>query len=288
MILTGFDYAAPATPAEALELLTGTPGAVPLAGGQQLLVELQKDGRLAPLLVDLRKVAGLSGIDITQSGSLRIGAGTTLAEIAEDERVRAGLPALAAAALSCGDPQVRNRGTIGGNLSTEAAPTDLPVAAIALGADVVVAERGGGTRRLDAEAYAEQVAGGRPAGLLAIALDVPAPVAGSAAAFEKIAVRATRFPLCAVAVSAARDADGALTAVRVAVTGSVSRPRRLPVLEAGLTGTKPTLATVRARIRDLPQDTFVARPGVSREYLAHLTAVLTDRALRTTAAAATA
>ncbi|WP_219672130.1 FAD binding domain-containing protein, partial [Streptomyces bambusae] len=127
MILTEPDYVRPAGLGEALALLRGTPGARLLAGGQSLLPELRAGRDRARLLVDIRRLAELRGITRTDAGALRIGAATTLAELAAHPLVLAAAPELAAAARANGDPQVRNLGTAGGNLAAAGRPTDLPV-----------------------------------------------------------------------------------------------------------------------------------------------------------------
>lgn len=279
MILTRFDYAVPATVEEAAALLAATPGSRVLAGGQSLLADLQKDGAPAPLLVDLRRVPGLRGISEGPDGTLRIGAMTTLAELADDPRLRLAYPVLGEAARSNGDPQVRNRGTVAGNLAATGRPTDLPVAAAVTGASVVVGDTSG-SRTLTAEEFAALVAEDRLAGLVVTRIELPAPPAGQSGTFEKIAVRATRYPLCAVAVQAARAADGTLVSARIAVTGATPAPVRLPALEQALPGVRGTDQEVRAAVRTLPRSAFTSRPGVSQEYLTHLVGVLTARALK--------
>lgn len=213
MILTEFDYARPAGLDEALALLSGTRGARILAGGQSLLPDLRSGADSARLLVDIRRLADLRGTGRTPDGRhVRIGALTTLADLAADQLVLAEAPELAAAARSNGDPQVRNLGTVGGNLAAAGRATDLPVAAIAADAVVELAGPGGRTT-LPAEEFA---AGTAPAGQVLTALLLPA--AGPAAAFEKSADRATRYPVCATAVRITADGP------RIAVTGATPAP----------------------------------------------------------------
>lgn len=175
MILTDFDYVRPAGLDEALTLLSGTRGARLLAGGQTLLPALRTgeivlDPAGGPLLVDIRHVDELRGIEDGPGGGLRIGALTTLAELAAHPRVLAGAPELAAAARANGDPQVRNLGTVGGNLAATGRATDLPVAAVA--ADALVELAGpGGRSTVPAEEFA---ATGAPAGSVVTALLAPA------------------------------------------------------------------------------------------------------------------
>ncbi|MFF4370049.1 FAD binding domain-containing protein [Streptomyces sp. NPDC001594] len=271
MILADFDYVRPDSLEEALALLAGTDGARVLAGGQSLLPGLRTGADRARLLVDVRHLARLRGV-ARDAGELRIGALTTLAELAADPRVLAGAPELAAAARANGDPQVRNLGTVGGNLAATERPTDLPVAAIAAGARAELAGRGG-TRTVPAE---ELAASGVPAGEVLTALLVPA--AGGAAAFEKTADRATRYPLCAAAVRITPDGP------RIAVTGATPRALRLRGVEDRLRGGPFTTGAVLAAFRAEPRELFVPGRGTSAEYLGHLAGVLTARALARAAA----
>ncbi|MEV7444961.1 FAD binding domain-containing protein [Streptomyces sp. NPDC091204] len=269
MILTEFDYARPAGLDEALALLTGTRGARLLAGGQSLLPDLRTGADHARLLVDIRQLAELRGIRREpEDGPLRIGALTSLAELAADPLVLAEAPELAAAARANGDPQVRNLGTVGGNLAAAGRATDLPVAAIA--ADAVVELAGpDGRSALPAEEFA---AGGAPAAAVLTALLVPA--AGRAAAFEKTADRATRYPVCATAV---RITPGG---PRIAVTGATPRVLRLRGVEDRLRGGPYSTDAVLAAFRAEPRELFVPGRGTSAEYLGHLAGVLTARALQ--------
>jgi xanthine dehydrogenase YagS FAD-binding subunit len=115
--MKAFEYVAPTSVEGAVDRLEERAGASrPLAGGMDL-IGLMKDYVLQPeRLVALGDIGDLRGIEQTADGGLRIGAMVTVAEIAADERIQAGWPALAAAAAEVGTPQIRNRGTIGGNL----------------------------------------------------------------------------------------------------------------------------------------------------------------------------
>jgi xanthine dehydrogenase YagS FAD-binding subunit len=114
-MLTRFSYKRAASIKEAVEAAS-KPGAQVLAGGTDLLGCLRSQIVKAEHLVSLRDIAELKGISATPAGGLRIGALTTLTELAENPKVREGYPALAQAALSAASPQLRNQGTLGGNL----------------------------------------------------------------------------------------------------------------------------------------------------------------------------
>ncbi len=110
-----FDYASPKTPGQAVRLLAA-PDAAPLAGGSDLLA-LMKDGIETPKrLVSLRAVEGLTGVRAEKDKGLRIGALTTLDDLAADPALGWEYPAIVAAAGRLAGPQIRNVATVGGNL----------------------------------------------------------------------------------------------------------------------------------------------------------------------------
>ena len=116
LVLPDFELARPRSLAEALGLLAGPPGeAVPIAGGTDLVPALKLGLRTPKRLVSLRGVAELRSVR-ELDGALHLGAGLTLGELADDQRLRAHAPAVAHAASLVGSPQVRNMGTLGGNL----------------------------------------------------------------------------------------------------------------------------------------------------------------------------
>ena len=115
--MKAFEYVAPTTVDGAIDRLEEHPNnSLPMAGGMDL-IGLMKNYVLQPdVIVALGDVGGLSQIEATDDGGLRIGAMVTIADIAADDHIRTNYPALAAAAAAVGTPQIRNRGTIGGNL----------------------------------------------------------------------------------------------------------------------------------------------------------------------------
>ena len=128
---------------EALAAKAERPEAVPIAGGTDVMVELNFDRRRPEAVLDLSRVPELAGWD-REDGRLRVGAGVTytraIAELAGD------LPGLAIAARTVGSPQIRNRGTIGGNLGSASPAGDCHPPLLAVGAEVEVASAGGSRR----------------------------------------------------------------------------------------------------------------------------------------------
>lgn len=143
MIPPSFDYARPATIDEALALLAehGDEAKV-LAGGHSLIPLLKLRLAQPAVLIDVERIDGLAGIRL-DGDEVVIGAMTRHREVEHSELVRAELPLLAAATGRVGDPQVRNRGTLGGALAHGDAASDLPAVALALGATLVVQGRDG-------------------------------------------------------------------------------------------------------------------------------------------------
>jgi CO/xanthine dehydrogenase FAD-binding subunit len=135
---------------EALAAKAAMPAAVPIAGGTDVMVELNFARRRPPALLDLGRVAELRGW-ASVDGRLRVGAGVTYAELTgERDRssasLAARLPGLAMAARTVGSPQIRNRGTIGGNLGSASPAGDCHPSLLAAGAEVEVASVRGARR----------------------------------------------------------------------------------------------------------------------------------------------
>src|SRR5262245_12245778 len=142
MFAADFDYFRPASVAEAWKLLKQHPGSKLLAGGHSLIPLLKLRLASPPALIDIGRIAELRGIS-SANGVIRIGALTTHAELADSRVVREQNPALAHAAALVGDPAVRNRGTVGGNVSHADPASDLPTVLLALGATFTATSAGG-------------------------------------------------------------------------------------------------------------------------------------------------
>ena len=140
----------PRTLEEALQLKADSPGAVPIEGGTDVMVELNFDRARPEALLNLNEVGELKGWS-RDNGTLRLGASLTYAEALEAP-LRELLPALAEASRTVGSPQIRNRGTIGGNLGTASPAGDALPPLLLDDAEVELASVRG-TRRLAVEAF---------------------------------------------------------------------------------------------------------------------------------------
>src|ERR1700692_4368906 len=134
---------------EALELKAAHPDAVPIAGGTDLMVELNFDRIRPPTILDLTRIPELTEWG-SENGQLRVGAGVTYARLIAELSDR--LPGLAIASRTVGSPQIRNRGTVGGNLGTASPAGDAHPPLLACDALVELASTSG-TRRVAAREF---------------------------------------------------------------------------------------------------------------------------------------
>jgi CO/xanthine dehydrogenase FAD-binding subunit len=143
------DFLQPATWTEALAMKAAHPDALPIAGGTDVMVEINFDRHRPPSFLDLTRIAELSewGLD---DGMLRVGAGVTYARLIGELGDR--LPGLAMASRTVGSPQIRNRGTVGGNLGSASPAGDAHPPLLASRAIVELASTAG-TRRLPAHEF---------------------------------------------------------------------------------------------------------------------------------------
>jgi len=137
MLLREVGYARPASLAEAVELLAANDGARALAGGQTLVNVMKARAGSPDALIDLSRIEELKGIDLARDGTLELGAMTTYTEIVQSSEARA-RPILGEVCAQIADVQVRNRGTIGGNICTNDPTNHLPPLFAALGAEMTI------------------------------------------------------------------------------------------------------------------------------------------------------
>ena len=142
MLLREVAYARPASLAEAVELLAANDGARALAGGQTLINVMKARAGSPDALIDLSRIEELKGIDLAGDGTLEIGAMTTYTELVQSSEARA-RPILGEVCAQIADVQVRNRGTIGGNICTNDPTNHLPPLLAALGAEMTIHGAGG-------------------------------------------------------------------------------------------------------------------------------------------------
>ena len=263
---------------EAVQFLSGNEGAKVLAGGHSLIPLMKLRLASPAALVDIGRIEALKGIS-AGDGGLSIGALTTHAEIAASDLVKEHAPLLAEAAALVGDPAVRNRGTIGGNVSHADPASDLPTVLTALGATFNVAGPSG-ERTIAASEF--------PTGLLENALEeneiltgVSVPSAPSGSAYVKFPHPASRYAVVGVAVILSVD-GGTCSSASVVVGGVETMPTRAASVEAALAGSDLSDGALDAAAEAVAGD-FGGDPisdiFASAEYRKAMAAVYLRRAL---------
>lgn len=258
----GFDYVKPGSLAAAVEAIKA--GGQPLGGGQTLIPTMKQRLAQPESLVDLTAVAELKGVCMTNDGKVSIGGATRHADVAANAEVTAKIPALAALAGGIGDPQVRNKGTLGGSVANNDPAACYPAAVLGLGATVRTNDR-----MIEADDYFQGMfTTALEEGEIVTAVDFPVP---EKANYQKFIQPASRFALTAVFV--AKFADG----VRVAVTGaSQDGVFRWAEAEAAL-GSNFSASALDGL--SVSADGMIADIHGSPEYRAHLVKVMTQRAV---------
>ncbi|MEX6506029.1 xanthine dehydrogenase family protein subunit M [Jiella sp. M17.18] len=202
-------YHRPTSVDEAAQLMGGTDGEGKFLSGGMTLIPTMKQRLAAPTdLIDLRHVEALKGISVN-GRQVTIGAGTTHAEVAQSDAIKAVCPGITELAGLIGDPAVRHMGTIGGSIANNDPAADYPAALRALGATIHTNKR---------EIPADDFFTGLfetalEEGEIVTAVSFEAP---DSSAYEKFRNPASRYAMCGVYV--ARSANG----VKIAVTGAGS------------------------------------------------------------------
>jgi carbon-monoxide dehydrogenase medium subunit len=142
VLLREVEYAKPSSVAEALQILASNDGARALAGGQTLINVMKARAASPDALVDLAALDELRGIELAADGTLSIGPMTTYTELVDSAEAKA-RPILAEVCAQIADVQVRNRGTIGGNLCSNDPTNHLPPLMVSIGATMTIAGQGG-------------------------------------------------------------------------------------------------------------------------------------------------
>jgi carbon-monoxide dehydrogenase medium subunit len=257
MLLREVEYAKPGSVDEALELLAANDGARALAGGQTMINVMKARAASPDMLVDLDGLDDLRGIELAADGTLTIGAMTTYTELMGSAEAKA-RPIIGEVCAQIADVQVRNRGTIGGNVCSNDPTNHLPPLMVAVGARMTIAG-GDGEREVAADefflgVYLTAVAQGE----LLTRIAIPA---GKKDGFAAVTLGAEGTCICNAAATVNGD-------VRVAL-GCVDA---VPVL---VTADAPEQVADAVRAAELTPPSDV---HASSEYRIHLAAVLAERA----------
>jgi carbon-monoxide dehydrogenase medium subunit len=274
VIPTSFEYQRAASIDDAIAKLTAAPGGKILAGGHSL-VPLMKLRLSEPgVLIDIARIGGLSGIR-EKDGRIEIGAATTHHEVATSALLRRLCPVLAETAAEIGDPQVRNRGTLGGSLAHADPAADYPAAILAVDAEIHV-KGPKGWRKIAAGSFFQ--------GLFTVDLAPDEIIVGiqvtpvKAAAYAKLHQRASHFAI--VGVAASLDVQGGtIRSARVGLTGAGTHATRLTAVEQALAGKPAARTSLEAAAAAAALDEVNSDIHASDTYRRAMITVYTRRAL---------
>jgi CO/xanthine dehydrogenase FAD-binding subunit len=285
MKLPPFDYACPATLPEAVQLLASRDGdAKAIAGGQSLMPMLAFRLAHPTLLVDLRKLAELRGIRISERG-VALGAMVRWRDIEDDARLDRAHPLLKAAVAHIAHYQIRNRGTVGGSIAHADPAAEMPGIAMTCDAEIAVAGKSGAHVIKAADFFQGALTTALTADEIIVEVRLPPWPAGRRWGFEEFARRRGDFAMAAAAVFYDQDAGGTARNAHVGVIGVADRPLRLAAVEDVLNGRtidEAIIAQAEAAAAAAvdPQGDIHA----SAAYRRALTGTMVERALRRAAA----
>jgi carbon-monoxide dehydrogenase medium subunit len=285
MKLPPFDYACPSTLPEAIELLASNDDAKAIAGGQSLVPMLAFRLAQPSLLVDLRKLADLRGIRISDAG-VTLGAMVRWRDIEDDERLETAHPLLKAAISHVAHYQIRNRGTVGGSIAHADPAAEMPGIAMTCDAEIAVVGKSGAHVIQAADFFQGALTTALTTDEIIVEIRLPAWPAGRRWGFQEFARRRGDFAMAAAAVFYDQDARGKARNAHVGVIGVGDRPLRLTAVEDVLNGESIDEATIAkadaatsAAVE--PQDDIHA----SAAYRRSLVGTMVERALKSAAAA---
>jgi len=277
VISTGFEYSRAKSLDDALAKLRAANGEAKLIAGGHSLVPLMKLRLSEPkAIIDIAHIPGLSGIN-KKGDTIEIGAGTVHHTVATSALLQQACPMVAEAAAAIGDPQVRNRGTLGGSLAHADPAADYPAVMLALDADIQVRSPGG-SRVVKAQEFFR--------GLFTVDLAADEIIVGvqfrpvKTAAYAKLYQRASHFAI--VGVAAALDVkDGKIQSARIGVTGASSHATRLTDVEQALAGKPLSKGSIAAAARSAGADLEDVNSDIhaSEAYRRAMIPVFTERAL---------
>ncbi|QQE76860.1 xanthine dehydrogenase family protein subunit M [Alicyclobacillus sp. SO9] len=281
MIPTSFEYEQAETVAQAISKLLESSGeAKLLAGGHSLLPMMKLRLSSPEKLIDISGIKELHGI-VRDPDALVVGALTTHAEVASSRMVRDTLPLLADAAGKIGDLQVRNRGTVGGNLAHADMASDLPAVALALDAEITV-ETPHGTEVIPVDEFLlGPLITALPENSVLKNVRFKIPQKGFNSVYEKISHPASGYAVVGIAAVIACDDNNVVTQAAIGVTGAGDVAYRAKAVEEALLGKVFTEDVIRHASELAADDGVIAGDlYASENYRRQLCKVHTARALR--------
>ena len=252
MFAAAFDYHKASSVAEAIQLLGANEDSKLMAGGHSLIPLLKLRLARPSAVVDIGGISELKGISVN-NGSVRIGALTTHWEIASSSQAADACSMLAEAAGGIGDTQVRNRGTIGGNVVHADPASDWPAVLTALGARFTIQGPNGSRTATPADFFLGPLTTAIADDEILTSVEVPRLAENQVAEYAKMAHPASGYAVVGGAVVLTMDGDRC-TAASVAVGGAVPVPTRATSVQNALAGSTLSADSITAAANQVSND----------------------------------
>jgi CO/xanthine dehydrogenase FAD-binding subunit len=253
-----------------------------LAGGQSLIPAMNFRLARPAVLIDINGLAGLAGVDRAKTGESRVGAMTRYRALERDGDFLKGCPLFADALPHVAHPQIRNRGTIGGNLSHADPASELPAVVTAMGARMRIRSSRGNRELAAADFFVGLLTTDIQPDEMLVEIILPAAKPRAGSCFMEVARRRGDFALAGVAAIVTQDDAGRCTDVRLALCGVGDTPVDANTAATPLLGqscSDTAIDAVAANVQEM-----IAPAGnvhASAEYQRHIAGVLTKRAIKT-------
>jgi carbon-monoxide dehydrogenase medium subunit len=253
-----------------------------LAGGQSLIPAMNFRLARPEVLIDINGLTEFSGIDLSEGGRVRVGALTRYRSLERDADFLGACPLFADALPHIAHPQIRNRGTIGGNLSHADPASELPTLAVAMQAEMGIASATGERRAPASEFFLGLLTTDLGSDEMLVDITFPARRPRSGACFMEIARRRGDFAIAGVAALVSLDDEWLCAEVRIALCGVGDTPVDASGAASTIVGyrlTSEVIEAVAGRVQQLIEPS--GNVHASADYQRHVAGVLTQRVLRT-------
>lgn len=277
-----FDYLRASSVEEALQLLGEHEDAKLIAGGHSLIPMMKLRLAQPATVIDIGRIDALKGVSV-DGGSVRIGALTTHNAIAASSELAEHAALVAEAAGHIGDNQVRNRGTIGGNIAHADPGSDLPATLLATGATIHLQGPSGARTVASEDFFIDLLMTDLGEDEVVTAIEIPSLAARegkTGSAYLKFEHPASGYAVVGAAAFVTVDDSGQCTGAGLALNGATAAPLDGSAVAAALVGSAPTDEAIDAAASSLVVDEPMGDLFASEEYRAHLAKVYAKRALK--------
>lgn len=274
-----FDYYRANTVQEAVNLLQQHDDAKVLAGGHSLIPAMKLRLAQPSVIIDIGRIADLAGVT-RNNGSLRVGALSTHASISTSDTVKQNCAILAEAAGQVGDPAVRHKGTVGGNIAHADPASDLPAVVLALGGVIHTAGKGGERQINASDFFVDLLTTALQPDEILTAIEVPVLGANTGSCYVKFEHPASGYAVCGAAAVVTLAADGTCQQASLCFNGVTATPHNASAVANALAGKSLDEATIAQAVDDnLAIDEPMGDIHASGPYRVQLAKVCAKRAL---------